>query len=220
MTTRSVLIFSRFERFWHWAQMALIFALMFTGLAVHGLHRTIDFETAVTVHTWSAIALIALWLFAVFWHLTTGTWRHYVPTTKGLWTVARFYAYGIFKGEHHPYRKVYWRKHNPLQALAYLALKLVLFPAIWISGIAYLGYNLWADASGWLGVVAAVHLLSAYAILAFVIAHIYLLTTGHSFVAHVKPMVTGYDEVDLTDAEESYLRERGLLARKGPGSPP
>ncbi len=26
-------------------------------------------------------------------------------------------------------------------------------------------------------------------------------TTGHSFVEHVKPMVTGYDEVELTDEE-------------------
>jgi thiosulfate reductase cytochrome b subunit len=124
--------------------------------------------------------------------------------------VARFYAYGIFKGEHHPYRKAYWRKHNPLQALAYLALKLLLFPAIWISGLVYLSYNLWeesANASAWLSAAAIIHTLTAFAILAFVIAHVYLLTTGHNFVAHVKPMVTGYDEVDLTEAEEAFLKE-------------
>lgn len=210
MTTRIIMIYSRFERFWHWAQMTLIFVLLFTGFAIHGLHRVIDFHTAITVHTWSAIALIVLWLFAIFWHLTTGTWRHYVPTTQGLWQVARFYAYGIFKGEHHPYRKAYWRKHNPLQALAYLALKLLLFPAIWISGLAYLSYNLWEGAPAaaqWLSAAAIIHTLTAFAILAFVIAHIYLLTTGHDFVAHVKPMVTGYDEVDLTAAEEAYLKE-------------
>jgi Ni,Fe-hydrogenase I cytochrome b subunit len=85
MTTRIIMIYSRFERFWHWAQMALIFVLLFTGFAIHGLHRVIDFHTAVTIHTGSAIALIVLWLFAIFWHLTTGTWRHYVPTTQGLW---------------------------------------------------------------------------------------------------------------------------------------
>lgn len=73
--------------------------------------------------------------FERFWHLTTGTWRHYVPTTNGLLRVAIFYVYGIFKGERHPYRKAYWRKHNPLQALSYLALKLFLLPAIWISGV-------------------------------------------------------------------------------------
>jgi hypothetical protein len=31
-----------------------------------------------------------------------GTWRHYVPTTSGLLKVAKFYAFGIFKGERHP----------------------------------------------------------------------------------------------------------------------
>lgn len=210
MTTRTLMIYSRFERFWHWAQMALIFLLLFTGFAIHGLHRAVDFHTAVNLHTWGAITLVVLWLFAIFWHLTTGTWRHYVPTTRGLWQVARFYAYGIFKGEHHPYRKAYWRKHNPLQALAYLSLKLALFPAIWISGLAYLGYTLWEGipgASDWLSVVAILHTLAAFAILAFIIAHVYLLTTGHDFIGHVKPMITGYDEVDLTDAEEAYLEK-------------
>jgi thiosulfate reductase cytochrome b subunit len=211
------MVFSRFERFWHWAQVGLILTLLFSGFAVRGLHRIVDFETAVTVHTWAAIALIVLWIFAIFWHLTTGTWRHYLPTTQGLWRVARFYAYGIFKGEQHPYRKAYWRKHNPLQALAYLGLKLVLFPAIWLSGLAYLLYSFWEgvpNAGVALGWVATVHLLVAYAILAFVVIHVYLLTTGHSFVEHVKPMLTGFDEVDLSTAEEAYFKESRAVAMK------
>lgn len=208
MSTRQVLIFSRFERFWHWTQVLLILTLMVTGFGVHGFHALIDFETAVTVHTLAALALALLWVFAIFWHLTTGTWRHYVPTADGLWQVARFYAWGIFRGERHPYRKAYWRKHNPLQALAYLALKLVLFPAIWVSGIAYLLYGFWQqapNASAWLTWVALFHTAVAFAIAAFVIAHIYLLTTGHSFVDHVRPMITGFDAVDLSPEEEAYL---------------
>jgi thiosulfate reductase cytochrome b subunit len=209
MTQRRVLIFTRFERFWHWTQMALIFILLFTGFGIHGLHDLLNFKMAVSWHTGSAIGLLLLWIFAIFWHLTTGTWRHYVPTTKGLWRVARFYAYGIFKGEHHPYRKAYWRKHNPLQALAYLALKLFLFPAIWISGILYLLYGLWgATAPGeslmW---VALIHTAVAFAILVFVIAHIYLLTTDHSFKEHVMPMINGFDQVELTPEEEAYLEK-------------
>ncbi len=208
MSLRQVRIYPLFERFWHWSQMALIVTLLFTGFRMRGLHALTSFETAVTVHTIAAIALIVLWVFAVFWHLTTGTWVHYVPTTNGLLKVARFYAFGIFKGEHHPYRKAYWKKHNPLQAMAYLALKLVLFPAIWVSGLAYLTYNLWqgmAGATGGLEIVANLHVLTAYAIATFIVAHVYLLTTGHSFVGHVKPMLTGFDEVDLTPQEEAYL---------------
>ena len=207
---RKVKVYPRFERFWHWSQMALIFVLLFTGLGLNGLHGLIPFGPAVMIHTLAALALILLWVFAIFWHLTTGTWVHYVPTTEGLFKVARFYAYGIFKGEHHPYRKAYWRKHNPLQALTYLALKLILFPAIWVTGLVYLGYNFWEsapDSSLWLQVVANLHILVAYAIAAFVVAHVYLLTVGHSFREHVRPMITGFDTVALTPEEEAYLEQ-------------
>jgi len=210
MTLRRVMVYTRFERFWHWVQMALIFVLLITGFRIHGFYQLFDFETAVTLHTGVALVLMLLWIFAIFWHLTTGTWKHYVPTTKGLWRVAQFYAFGIFKGEKHPYRKAYWRKHNPLQAMTYLALKLVLFPLIWISGIAYLLYFLWsnfADSAEILYGVALIHTAAAFATLAFIIVHIYLFTTGHSFVEHVKPMVTGFDDVELNPEEEAYLEK-------------
>lgn len=208
MSERWVRIYPRFERFWHWTQAALIFVLIFTGLALAGLHGMVGFGAAAAVHVLAALALIVLWVFAIFWHATTGTWRHYMPTRRGLARVARFYAWGIFRGEHHPYRKAYWRKHNPLQALTYLALKLVLFPAVWVTGLVYLAYNLWErvpNAALWLEAVASVHLIAAFAIAAFVIAHVYLLTVGHSFRAHVRPMITGWDRVNLTEQEEAYL---------------
>ena len=133
-----------------------------------------------------------------------------------MFAVARYYAWGIFRGEEHPYRKQYWRKHNPLQALTYMLVKVVLFPAIWASGIPYLAYGLWDGFVGgnWLSLVAMVHVAAAYGILAFVVTHVYLLTTGHSFVEHVKPMITGYDEVDLTEAEEAYLTESRIVPMK------
>ncbi len=209
MTLRRIMLFTRFERFWHWTQMALIMTLLFTGFGIHGFHNLLTFKAAVTLHTGSALALLLLWVFAIFWHLTTGTWRHYVPTSNGLLKVAKFYAFGIFKGERHPYRKAYWRKHNPLQALSYLALKLFLFPAIWISGLLYLLYSFWGgpatgEALTW---VAMFHTAVAFAILIFVIIHIYLLTTGHSFKEHVMPMISGFDEVELSIEEEAYLEK-------------
>jgi len=210
MSQRFVLLFSRFERFWHWTQVTLILTLLFSGFGIHGFHQVLDFKTAVNLHNASAIGLVVLWLFAIFWHLTTGTWRHYIPTTNGLWRVARFYAWGIFKGERHPYRKAYWRKHNPLQALSYLGLKLFLFPGIWISGLAYLSYPFWSDVAGastMLGFVAMFHTLIAVLILVFVIAHVYLLTAGHSFKEHVMPMINGFDKVELTPEEEAYLEK-------------
>lgn len=210
MAVRKVILFSKFERFWHWTQMVLIFSLIFTGFGLHGFHTIISFKDAVMLHTVGALGLILLWVFAIFWHLTTGTWRHYLPTSQGLFKVARYYAYGIFKHEPHPYKKTYQRKHNPLQALSYLGLKLFLFPAIWVSGILYLLYPAWNDISGassWLEGIAVIHVISAFAIVIFIIAHIYLLTTGHSFKEHVMPMVTGYDQIDLSEEEIAYLEK-------------
>ena len=209
MAMRKVKVFNGFERFWHWTQALLIFTLLLTGFRIHGIYQWFGFDQAVQVHTIAALSLIILWVFAIFWHLTTGSWRHYLPTTDGLLKVARFYAWGIFKGEAHPYRKHYWRKHNPLQALSYLGLKLLLFPLIWITGLAYLSYNLWQQgvtqpALGW---IAQIHVLAAYAIMAFIIIHVYLLTTGGSFKHHLMPMLNGFDDVELSEAEEAYLEQ-------------
>ena len=54
--------------------------------------------------------------------------------------------------------------------------------------------------------VAIIHTAAAFAIVAFVIIHVYLLTTGHGFVEHVKPMITGFDKVELTDEEIAFLQ--------------
>lgn len=217
MATRTLMVYKRFERAWHWSQVLLILTLLFSGFAVRGVHHLMDFHTAVVVHTSAALGLLVIWAFATFWLFTTGEYKHYLPSRVGMFAVIRYYTLGIFMGEEHPYHKLFWRKHNPLQAMAYMMLKAVLFPAIWISGLAYLTYGFWYHgtvAGSPLGWLSDVHVIAAYAILAFVLTHIYLLTTGHSFVAHVKPMITGYDEVELTEAEEAYLAETGAVSMK------
>lgn len=214
MAERFVKVYSRFNRIWHWSQMVSIMVLFVTGARMLGLHQLGPFGLAVTVHTIVALALLALWAFATFWLFTTGGWRQFIPRVTGMVKVARYYAFGVFKGETHPYHKTLERRHNPLQAAAYFALKMALFPAIWISGLLYLGYGLWGAADGQavaLTLVANVHVLAAFAIATFVVVHLYLLTIGHGFRQHVQPMVTGYDCVELTPEEEAYLDQKGLL---------
>ena len=208
MAKRCVKVFPFFERFWHWSQVLLILTLLFTGLGLNGAHGLIPFGPAVMLHTVAALTLLVLWVFATFWLFTTGTWKQFIPKIEGMLQVARFYVYGVFKGEEHPYEKIFWRKHNPLQAATYFGLKWFVFPAIWISGLLYLTYNFWGDgAEGtfWLTVIANIHLMAAYVVAAFVIVHVYLLTVGHGFLSHVRPMVTGYDEIELTPEQEAYL---------------
>lgn len=205
---RTVLVYPRFERLWHWSQAGSIMILMFTGLAMNGVHHLISFEMAVRLHTLVALALLLLWVFATFWLFTTGTYKVFIPRMFGLIKVARYYAYGVFKGEHHPYQKSLTRRLNPLQALAYSALKTVIFPLVWGTGIVYLTYNFWEtlpNAPFWLEVAANVHLAVAYIVAGFVILHVYLLTIGHSFREGVRPMVLGTETVALTPEQEAYL---------------
>lgn len=194
-----IYIFKRFERFWHWAQALLILNLALTGFEIHGTYSLFGFGLAVTIHTTDAFLLIGLWVFAIFWHLTTGEWRHYIPTAEKLVAVAMFYAFGIFKGEHHPYKPTRLRKHNPLQLLAYLGFKLIMAPAIWITGLLYMYYSDWASwGLGWLdlSIIAMLHTAAAFALMIFLVAHVYLTTTGHTVFAHIKAMITGWEEQD------------------------
>jgi thiosulfate reductase cytochrome b subunit len=135
----------------------------------------------------------------MFWHVTTGEWRQYIPTRKGLFAVLHYYLVGTFTGAEHPYRKTSKAKHNPLQRLAYLFFKLVVSPVIWASGLLYLFYNDWpATLSGLLALewVALVHTAAAFAMLVFIIAHVYMATMGRTLTSLIRPMITGYEELD------------------------
>lgn len=196
--SEKIYIFKRFERFWHWSQAALIIFLLITGLEIHGWYQNFGFEKAVNLHTTGAWSLIGLWCFAIFWHLTTGEWKQYIPSTKNVLAMANYYLFGIFKNAPHPHRQTALTKHNPLQKLAYLFILIAVGPLIWVSGFFYLFYDqwlAWGFTSLSLSLVALAHLIGAYAMLLFLIAHVYLTTTGATPLAHIKAMITGWEEV-------------------------
>jgi len=200
------MIFKRFERFWHWAQALLIMVLLMSGFEVHGSYSLLGFEHAVATHVTAAWSLVTLWVFAIFWHFTTGEWKQYIPTLKKVDAMIKYYLLGIFMHAPHPFRQTTLRKHNPLQRLAYLFLWLFISPLIWITGWLYLFYAKWDD---WgldqyltLEDVAFFHAAGAFMMLIFLIVHIYLITTGRTVTSHMKAMITGWEEVE-TDIEES-----------------
>ncbi len=199
MAASRIYIFGRFERFWHWMQAGLIITMLVTGFEIHGSYANLGFKSAVQVHTFSAWTLVGLWVFAIFWHLTTGQWRQYILTTNQMLAVARFYSVGIFKGEQHPYKVTALKKHNPLQRITYLVILTIVSPLIWVSGWLYLFYASWRS---WglepylsLQWVAFAHVAAAFLMLAFLISHVYLITTGHTVGAHLKAMLTGWESV-------------------------
>jgi thiosulfate reductase cytochrome b subunit len=209
--TRNIYLYTRYERFWHWLQMALILILLVTGMEVHGLYNWLGFHTAVDVHNAAGITWLIAFAFFVFWVFTTGEWKQYIPTTKKMFEVIRYYAFGIFRGESHPFPKRKEAKHNPLQRLVYLNLAAFLLPIMMITGFLYWSYNSWLD---WglpafsLGIIAWIHLAGAFAIFSFIIVHVYMTTTGHSIFAHTKAMITGWEDVEEGVELEDWERAK------------
>jgi len=195
-----IYIYKRYERFWHWSQAFLIITMLITGFEVHGTYEIFGFGQAVKLHTLAAWTLLTLWAFTIFWQFTTGEWRQYWPSFKNVLAMVRYYGYGIFVNAPHPFRKTVVQKHNPLQRLAYLALLAFISPLIWISGLLYLFYGDWRslglDQVLTLETVAIAHTIGAFMMAAFFFAHVYLTTTGHTIFAHIKAMITGWEEVD------------------------
>jgi len=195
---KKIYVFKVFERLWHWSQALLIITLLISGFEIHGSYNLLGFATATDIHEICAWSLVGLWIFAIFWHIVTGEWRQYIPTLDRVNAIMNYYILGILKKEvHHPYRVTRLHKHNPLQILAYIFILLIVGPVIWLSGWFYILYEYWPifgleNLS--LKLVATAHLLGAYAMLLFLIVHIYLITTGHTLWAHLKAMITGYDE--------------------------
>lgn len=198
--SEKIYVFKVFERFWHWSQASLIIFMLITGFEVHGSYHLFGFGQAVNLHTIAAWTLIGLWVFAIFWHFTTGEWKQYIPTMDKVMAMIKFYSVGIFVHAPHPFRATTLKKHNPLQRLAYLGVLLFIGPLLWFSGWFYLFFGDW---SAWgvdkyvsLEWVAFFHTAGAFMMLMFLIAHVYLTTAGHTPTSHIKAMITGWEEVE------------------------
>jgi thiosulfate reductase cytochrome b subunit len=207
----TIYLYTRYERFWHWLQSVLIILLLMTGFDMHCNLNLFGFHRAVKIHNFVGLSWLIAFAFFAFWIFTTGEWRQYIPTTKKMLSMIRYYSYGIFKGEPHPVPKRKDAKHNPLQRLTYLSLAAFLLPVQMLTGLLYWGYNQWA---GWglgflsLKVLAVVHTAGAFALLTFLIVHVYMTTTGHRIFAHVKAMITGWEDVPENIPVEEWERAR------------
>lgn len=207
MKMKKVYVYRSFERFWHWLQAILIIFLAFTGFEIHGGYTFLGFENAVYYHTLSAYLLGVLLVLAIFWHFSTGEWKQYIPSTTSLRAQIDYYVLGIFRNAPHPTKKTVLSKLNPLQKLTYFILKVLLIPLSVISGVLYLFYRypqgnqidaLNIDS---LQVIAIVHTIAAFSLVAFLVVHIYLITTGETITSNLRAMMTGYEELEDEDTD-------------------
>lgn len=191
-------------RIWHWTNALLIITLTITGISLHFADPKlplVEFALAARIHDIAGIALVVLYALFVIANIVTGNWWQYVPKPPGVLervkVQARWYMVGIFKGEPHPYRVSEEANFNAMQAIAYWIMMYVVMPVMLITGLIFLFPDLAPDRLfGFDGLlpVAILHYLTGAIIVMFMIAHIYLGTTGKTATSMFKTMITGWYE--------------------------
>ena len=210
---RRVYMYSVYERQWHWLQSAVIFGLLITGLIIHkpDYFTIFSFPYVVQVHNALALILVINAALAAFYHLASGEIRQFLPEPHGLFNhaflQARYYLYGIFKGEAHPFEKSRQHKMNPIQQMTYMVILNILLPLQIITGAVTWGAQKFpetAEGLGGLTVVTPIHSLVAWLFVSFIILHVYMTTTGPTPLANIRAMMMGWDDVET---QKSLVKE-------------
>ncbi|MBM4422718.1 MAG: hypothetical protein FJ030_04915 [Chloroflexi bacterium] len=207
---KRVYMYSVYERFWHWLQTSAILLLILTGLIIHrpDMFGALSFPFIVVVHNVLAVILVVNAALSLFYHLVSGEIRQYIPHPYGFFdqaiAQAGYYLRGIFKREPHPFEKTPQKKLNPLQQVTYFGILNVLLPLQIITGAMMWGVQSFPQITAWFGglpFLAPFHSFVAWSFAAFIIAHVYLTTTGHEPAAAMKAMMLGWDEVEDHSAQ-------------------
>lgn len=194
-------------RIWHWINAISFLVLIITGLQIRyreylGL---MSFETAVDIHNWFGFILIGNYFIWLVFYLSTRKIRIYIPELnlkkliQGSIRQARYYGYGIFMGEPNPHHATPDNKFNPMQQMAYLNIMILLIPVQLVTGLLLWDVKLfsnWINLLGGIKIVDIIHVLLFIFFTSFLFVHIYLATLGHTPLAHIKAMITGYEELE------------------------
>ncbi|GAB4250897.1 cytochrome b/b6 domain-containing protein [Deferrisoma sp.] len=203
-------------RVWHWLNAFGILVLCVTGaeirfpdiVSVFG-----DYRAVVRLHDAAGVVVAlsyTIW-FVYYAVVARRLVRLYVPTKRellwGLPRQAAYYFYHYFRGTApNPHRPGPNDKFNPLQKCAYLVVMFILTPLVIVSGLLLLNVaplRAWVTSVGGLRFLVECHWLLACMFFAFVLVHVYLATMGHTPVAHIEAMWTGWEEHPAHDATEA-----------------
>ncbi len=204
--SQKIYFFPAWLRIWHWLNAILCVMLIITGISMEFSEpNTIlaDFNLSVTIHNISAIVLTANYIFFFFGNILSGNFHFYKlqyrSLFKDLLKQGRFYIFGIFKHEPHPFPANENSKFNPLQIISYLVIMYLFLPLMFISGwfllfpssipLVFLGIN-------GITITVVIHLLVSFVVSLFMVIHVYMCTLGPKFTSDFKEMITGWKELE------------------------
>ena len=193
-------------RIWHWLNALGFLLLIATGMQIRylDLFQVLSFRTAVVAHNYIGFALIANYFLWLGFYLFTDKITVYLPEMNAKkyfedsWRQLKFYGYGIFLGEENPHHPTIYHKFNPLQIMMYQIIMLLFVPILFASGLLLWDVQQFSSIVNMVGgvrVVATVHVLMFIVFVGFLLMHLYLITLGHSRFAHIKAMITGFEEI-------------------------
>lgn len=196
-------------RIWHWINALGFVILILTGFQIRyvDLFNLMTFETAVKLHNWIGFAVIANYFLWLGYYLFSDRITNYHPVLdaknfmRNFFRQARYYSYGIFKGERSPHRINPYDKFNPMQRLTYQLIMLVAAPVSFITGVMLWDikrFESWIEMLGGIRVVDTIHVVVFILFVFFILVHAYMGALGQKPSTHFKEMLTGYEEFQGT----------------------
>jgi thiosulfate reductase cytochrome b subunit len=192
-------------RLWHWINAFGFLLLILTGVHIRyvGIFDLMSFRTAVTLHNWIGFVVIADYFVWLVFYLTSDKIVNYVPdlNARRLFTKAfrqvRYYGYGMFVGEKDPHKVTPYDKFNPMQAMLYSLVMLVIAPIQFYTGILLWDvqrFSAQVEFFGGVRIVDTIHVLIFAFFIVYIFMHAYLGALGRPWTAHYKAMFTGWEE--------------------------
>ncbi len=203
--SKKLYLYPGWIRFWHILNAVLFLVLIVTGISMQYAGKSgfslIRFDQAVAFHNLAAIILVVNYGFFVIGNFFTSNGKYYKIKRKGflqdIKIQFKYYAYGMFRGDEHPFEVNEENKFNPLQKISYVMVIYFLMPLIIVSGLALLFPEIIIrQIFGISGVLLTdlVHVICGFLLSIFMIIHIYTCTLGKKPGTLFKSMITGYHE--------------------------
>jgi len=196
-------LYPKWIRLWHVLNALLFITLIVTGISMQYTGRNnpsymVGFAKAVKWHNFAAVILIANYVIYILGNAFTPNGAYYRIEKKNflkdLSTQMRYYAWGMFRGEKHPFPITLERKFNPLQKLSYVLAMYAGMPLLIISGLGLLFPEITINKIfGISGQVLTdiLHISMGFILSLFMVIHIYTCTLGSKPWSLFKGMITG-----------------------------
>jgi len=197
-------LYPKWIRLWHLFNALLFILLIVTGISMQYTGRNnpsymVGFAKAVKWHNFGAIMLTANYIFFILGNTITKNKKYYRIKKENFFSdllkQLKYYSFGMFREETHPFPVTMERKFNPLQKLTYVLAMYAGIPLLIISGIGLLFPEITIDKLfGVSGLVLTdiLHITMGFLLSIFMIVHIYTCTLGEKPLSLFRGMITGF----------------------------